>query len=569
MVLRNVHDQSFKGRTLLTWSLVITLGTLGTCGFHIPLFFSGFELFPGSRGDGRASVYLVEHWYQVLLGNGDLFSPGMFYPVKGSLAYMDTLVIQALPYSLLRLAGFDMFAALAVPVVLLNFLNYLTCFILLNRVLHFHAMASCVGAMFFAFNSPKINHPSHFNLQPALFLLVVVIFLIQFGRDAAALTQRKAFFLLSLAALFLNLQLATSLYAGWFFIFWSFLFLVLALAVPRTRFFVLGITRKFWPALIGGATVFFLALIPLLLIYLPVIRSVGLRPYGLVSKLIPEFWSLLLMGNGNYVWGRLSAALWRIYPLSSPEHNIGIGLVPSVAWVAVSIWAVWMVKKYGKERTILNKNQLEATNSEMKYLFLSLVILAACLFYLIGMKYWNDASPWRFVYLFFPGAKGFRTVARYVAFLSFPMAIVFAFVVHRGMEKIADQKDPGIRMCMVAAMFAIVAFGLLEQFGRTASFSKSAEIARLNRLAAKLPDNCSSFYVVAAPVRRPIKYEYQIDAMLVSVMRGVPTLNGYSGYVPRGWSLREVEAPDYEERVKKWINLHKLGGHICQLEIGE
>ena len=57
--------------------------------------------------------------------------------------------------------------------------------------------------------------------------------------------------------------------------------------------------------------------------------------------------------------------------------------------------------------------------------------------------------------------------------------------------------------------------------------------------------------------------------MLVSVMRGVPTLNGYSGHAPPGWSLREVEAPGYEENVRKWITLHNLDGRICQLEVGE
>jgi hypothetical protein len=46
----------------------------------------------------------------------------------------------------------------------------------------------------------------------------------------------------------------------------------------------------------------------------------------------------------------------------------------------------------------------------MNYLFLSLAILATRLFYIVGMKYWNDSSPWRFVYSVFPGAKGFRTV---------------------------------------------------------------------------------------------------------------------------------------------------------------
>jgi hypothetical protein len=140
---------------------------------------------------------------------------------------------------------------------------------------------------------------------------------------------------------------------------------------------------------------------------------------------------------------------------------------------------------------------------------------------------------------------------------------------HLVLQRISRQKNILLRRGLICALFMVGSFGLLEQFGRAAAFSKSAEMARLDKLAAKLPETCSSFYVVAAPVRRPVKYEYQIDAMLVSIMRGVPTLNGYSGHVPPRWSLREVEAPGYEENVKKWINLHHLDGHICQLEIGD
>lgn len=558
-----------KRQDLLTWLLALTIGALGTFQFHGALFSSGFDLFPGDRGDARTFVYIAEHWYQVLLGHGELLSPGMFYPVKGSLGYTDTLVAHALPYSLLRVAGFDMFSALAVPVVLVNFLNYVTCFILLNRVLHFNSIASCAGATFFAFNSPKLNHPGHFNIQPVLFLPLAVIFVIQFGRNAANLTQKKAFWLLALAGMFLDLQLLTALYPGWFFIFWSFLFLVLAFCLPATRFFILGIIRRFWPALTGSTIVFVFGLFPLLLAYLPAVQSVGWRPYGLVNSLTPEFWSLLIMGDGNYIWGRVSAAISRMHALSSTEHNIGIGLVPSLAWLAISVWAIWMVKKYARGHITLNKNRLEGTNSEMNYLFLSLAIIATSLFYIIGMKYWNDSSPWRFVYLYFPGAKGFRTVARYVTVLTLPMAIAFAFAVHGGMQKLSIQRNALIRMCLTVGMFAVIAFGLFEQLGGVPAFSKSAEIAWLNKLAARLPENCSSFYAVAGPVRRQAKYEYQIDAMLVSIMRRVPTLNGYSGHVPPGWSLREVEAPDYEDNVKQWINRHKIEGRICQLEIGE
>ena len=553
---------------LLTWSLALSLGALGTCLFHIALFSSGFELFPGDRGDARTFVYLAEHWYQVFSGHGDLLSPAMFHPVKGSLGYTDTFVVYALPYSLLRVAGVDMFSALMVPVVLLTFVNYLTCFILLNRVLNFNSVASCAGAMFFAFNSPQLNHPGHFNSQPVLFLPLVVIFVIEFGRNAVSLTQKRAFWLLSLAALCLDLQLLAALYPGWFFVFWSFLFLILSLSLPATRFVVLAMIRKFWPAFIGGSAVFLIGLLPLVLIYLPVARSVGPRPYPLVSRLIPEFWSLLIMGDRNYIWGRMSAALWRMHPLLSTEHNIGIGLVPSITWLAISIWAIWMITRDARKHIALNENPL-ATNSEANHLFLGVAILATNLFYLIGMKYWNDVSPWYYVYQFFPGARGFRTVARYVTVLTLPMAIAFAFVMEVVLRKIAAQEKTLLRRCLTCAVFVLVSFGLVEQFGRAAAFSKSAEMIRLDRLAAKLPDDCSSFYVVAAAVRRPVKYEYQIDAMLVSIMRGIPTLNGYSGSVPPGWSLREVEAPDYEENVRKWIRLHNLDGNVCRLEIGE
>ena len=197
------------------------------------------------------------------------------------------------------------------------------------------------------------------------------------------------------------------------------------------------------------------------------------------------------------------------------------------------------------------------------------MILATTLFYAIGMKYWNDSSPWRLVYLFVPGADGLRGVARYVMFLALPMAIAFAVVIHQGMQRISVQQNARARRSLTAAMFAVIAFGMFEQLGRAPSISKTTELARLNRLAAKLPDDCASFYVAADPGRRPIKYEYQIDAMLISIMRHVPTLNGYSGHVPPGWSLREVEASDYEERVAGWIATHNLMGPICRLEIGD
>ena len=536
---------------------------LGTAAWQRTLFASGFDRLPGDQGDARATVYLVEHWYQVFRGQAELLSPGMFYPVKGTIGYAETMFVHALPYSVLRLAGMDMFAALAVPLVLFNLLNYVACFFLLRRVLGLHALASAVGAMFFAFNSPRFNHPGHYGYQASFFLPLAMAFVIRFALGWTNLTQRRAFGLLAAAALSLTLQFVISPYQGWFFAFWSFLFLVFGFSFRSTRRVALEIVRRFRPALTGGALVLLVGLCPLLLIYLPVAASVGPRPYGLVRELIPEAWSLIQMGEGNYVWGSVSAALLRLHPLSSTELNVGIGLVPSLAWVALIVWGIRTIVRGTPGRNA------EVVTPEVRPLLLAALVLAATMFYAIGMKYWGGSSPWLLVYRLVPSANGFRAVARYVLVLALPMAIAFAVVVHLGMQKISAQPTALARWGLTTIMLVVLAFGVFEQFGHAPSFSRKAELARLRRLAAALHEGCEAFYAAASPVRRPIKYEYQIDAMLVSVMRRVPTLNGYSGHVPPGWSLREVEAPDYEERIAQWIARYHLSGPVCRLEIGE
>jgi hypothetical protein len=199
---------------------------------------------------------------------------------------------------------------------------------------------------------------------------------------------------------------------------------------------------------------------------------------------------------------------------------------------------------------------------------LALVILATTAFYAIGMRY-GDFSPWRLVYLTVPGADGLRGVARYVLLLALPMAIVFSVVIDRVMHRITSISSSAARYRLGVVAAAIVAFGLLEQFGAGSTVSRSAQLSRLERLASALPAHCSSFYAAPHPLRRPVKYEYQIDAMLISAMRRVPTLNGYSGHVPPGWALREVEAEDYEDRIARWIRRHRLAGPVCRLEIGD
>jgi len=562
-----------KGRKILTWLLALTTGALGTWQVYHFQFSSGFDLFPGPRGDTRLTAYLVEHWYQGLLGHADLLSPAMFYPVKGTIGFTDLYLAYVPVYSLLRVWGYDIFLALGLTVIFLSYLNFISCFVLLNKVLKFNALASCTGALFFAFNNPKLAQPDHLQLQPVFLLPIVVGLVLVFFLEAPSLTERKAFGLLALAALCLNLQLLTSFYIGWFFVFWCFLMLVVSSPFRRSRLFILGAVTEHWSAVIGGVVVVALGFVPFLVVYLPAVRSAGW--YGVLPQYIPEIKSFLLMADSNYIWEGLTASILK-NASAGPDwgRRIGVGLVPSVAWVAASLSGIWVIKKYAKIPASTNRTDMNDQSwNNIGYLFLGLMILATNLLYIIGLQY-RGHSLWNYVYLFFPGARGIRAVARYVIVLALPMAIAFAFAVQYGMQGIARRKSGVVRVFLAAAMLILITFGLFEQLNSSDGqyYSISAENARLEKLAVKLPENCSAFYVAAAAPGNNNQEDfrdqnYMHDAMLVSIRRHVPTLNGRSGKNPPNWSLRNVRAPEYEENVRQWIKRHKVEGNVCRLEI--
>jgi hypothetical protein len=543
----------------LTWLIAVGVGLLGTAFFHIQQLSSHFDTFPGDRGDARLVVYIMEHWFQVFRGAESWLSPGMFYPVHGTLGYADMMFGYGLFYSVLRSLGMGLFEAAEVTVIFLNFLNYFVCFVLLHKVLRFNLVAACAGAVFFAFNSPKLVQIGHVQLQPMLALPLVLIFVILFVKKQATLTQKSAFGLLAGAALALDLQLQTGFYAGWFLIFWSFLFLAAALLFSQTRLFIGTLVKRFWPALVATIPVFILGLIPFLIVYVPILTSTGGRPWDEALKLTPIPWSLLVMGEQNWLWGNLAATIQTTHPMH-PELQIAIGLIPSLVWIGITVLGAWLLFRAKRHR------------DNPTYLFLALLILATDIVYLIGMRYSGTFTPWEAVYYYFPGGRGIRAVARYVLLLALPMSIAFAFLIQLATQTITSIANRGRSVLAFFVLLLVVGFALAEQFGRRegySGFSIRNENSYLNQLAQGLPSGCDAFYVDVGPSALHPQFEYQVDAIFVSMMKRVPTINGYSGQLPADWRLWEVADPGYEQNARSWISLHRLNGNICRLVINE
>ena len=542
---------------ILHWFLIIAIGFLGLWQFHIPQFASNFDKFPGDRGDARLVAYLMEHWYRVFQGLASWRSPAMFYPVEGTVGYADLMLGYGIVYSGLRTVGLGIFEAAEFTIILFNFLNYFVCFVLLNKVLRFNLFASIAGAAFFAFNSPKLVQMGHLQLQPIMFLPLAMIGIVLLVQKRERLSQKQAFGLLALSVLSLALQLMTGFYPGWFFIFWSALFLLLTLLFTQTRNVVFDVVKRFWPSVIGGIALGFVALIPFVMAYLPVLRASVTRSYAETLVLIPVPLSFLMMGYRNYVWGGVSHAINSAHSLS-PELQIGIGLVPTIAWIALVVFAIRLA--------------IKTRTSKPKLLFLAQLIIATSLVYVLGMRYWNDFSPWQFIYSYVPGGQVVRAVARYALVLALPMGIAFAFLLHFLIQKISQQTNSTRRTVLFAGVIVLATFGLVEQFGSKEGFNGFSirdENQYLNGLAQSLPNDCSSFYVALKPPITHNEFEYQLDAMLVAFLKGVPTLNGYTGHLPPDWGLWGVDNPAYESNVKRWIDDRQIKGNVCRLFIAE
>ncbi len=82
-----------RRRQFLAWLLALAVGALALWLEHRRQFSSGFDLFPGPRGDTRLIAYLCEHGYQALRGKAEWLSPAMFFPAQGTLGYTDALLL--------------------------------------------------------------------------------------------------------------------------------------------------------------------------------------------------------------------------------------------------------------------------------------------------------------------------------------------------------------------------------------------------------------------------------------------------------------------------------------------
>ncbi len=527
-------ESAARRRRLVSATAAVALGVLGLIFLFHPMLRGGFDRLPGDLGDARFNHYLLEHTWLWLLRRADharFWDLPVFHPEHNVTAYSDTMLSSAPPYWAARVLSLD--AATAYQLWFLGWaaLNYAGGFLLLRRLAHAPAPAAAIGAFVLAYGGARAIHLTHAQLLPHAFSLACL------GALAVLIADRRPRpGVALLAGLAAAAQLWTGFYLGFFLVLGVLATLLAALTLRDTRGQVVAAARRNALGLLSAAVVSLAVLAPLVLHYARAAAALPMRPYEHTWAMIPTPDSWLRMGSASWIYGWLErpALLSQLGPY--PGVPIGAGWVTSFC-AAVGLWQ-------GRRRP-----------------WVRVVLVASAALLLVTLRL-GPLAPWRVVWELLPGASAARAVFRVALILLLPMALGVALFL-QGRKR---------RWVAVLCAAAIV----VEQGTSPPAYSVREAALRASWLAARVPAGCSSFFFVPMKSTEEAAYPalfYHVDAMAAQLVRGVPTVNGYSGQLPADYPLYEIVVrqpehhADVQQRLAQWAAQEGLAPpEVCVVE---
>lgn len=530
---------------------------------------SGFDLLLGNVGDARFNIVVQEHWKQVLDGSAQWLSPPYFFPQEGALGYSDALFLNAMPYSVLRLIGFDIFTSSQIVLFILVIFGWFGTVWFLRGCLKLNPFSAVIGAALFVFPNLAAVSTSHtqlLNVYLLPYLAVAVFFFLSDIKRSTFFGRASGVFL----AVFVPAIFYTSYYVGWFAVFFILLMSVVlcilnlrslgAWTVWKHIIWKRNNIKLFLPYCIIGAVCF----IPFLITYVPASVEFGSRAYQEVNSMLPSLIDYLNVGPDNWLWGKL---LYSISPAigSKPmahELNKGLTLFCFFAYGAALFF--YTKKLRGYSLSIRNgKYQIdvagrEPDNSEKLIILAALLSITIALAWLLMLKI-QGISLWWLIFKVIPGAGAIRAVYRFQYILCFPLAVVIAIASHQVLNYIRKNVQPHSKRCVYLSIWLFFCLAVIgEQFntGSIANFSKRRQRELLSAIPPP-PVQAKVFAVL--PVNNVLFYDTQISAMLVAQKYKLYTINGYSGQFPIGWDrILYCNMPEYMVFLIRWIKGNDL-----------
>src|SRR5262249_55381087 len=144
-----------------------------------------------------------------------------------------------------------------------------------------------------------------------------------------------------------------------------------------------------------------------------------------------------------------------------------------------------------------------------------------------------------------------------------------AFILAGGLFliRLRHRRDYRIGICVLFSLFMIS-----DHHADILGYKRPVQVfQRWVESPIDIDPRCGSFFVEPASGEYMSRSDhmwalYNVDAMFISLNHGLPTLNGYSAWFPKGWTLMNPPEPKYAERAHAWIDEHHLAD-VCGLDI--
>lgn len=496
---------------------------------HHEMLFTGLRLILGRYGDSTAGNFMLEfnhRWLMQQPGYQSFWDQPILYPQPNTTAYT-ALLLGATPlYSIWRWMGLEPDTAMQFWMFTVTAANFAAYYIFLRLALKRTIWASAVAALLFSSANVVRQQTVHQTLLQTIFLVAVVggLFLL-FSAPARSLSRLSVWVGLTLCSVGLAAQLYTDFYFTWFLVFGLTTLAPVVLLAPEFRRALLDFLRVWWLpvavlAIVGSGLV-----LPAVLRYYGIIKEFGPRPYAEVRLYLPDLSAWMTEGSGNLFYGWLNDRFHWDDHVGGSEMRNGLGFV---TWALVILGFI----RFRRHRGVL-------------------LVGLGCLFMMILMTAWPGGfSFWQWVYRYYPGAGAPRCVGRAGAFLVLGFGVGLAFA----LDWLTRRRGP-----LVAALAGLLVIG--EQFGTVASYEKLAWRYHATESAKYTLPECRSFFLSWQRDGATPELIHTI-AMWVNLYNRIPTLNSYTGLVPKGWTLLDPQVGGRYDRarvaadLRRWMELN-------------
>lgn len=500
----------------------------------------------GGRLDARLNNLIMEHWYKVFCGQEIYNNLSMFYPAENTISYTDMLLGSSIPYSILRVCGFNMFVSCNIVIIAVHLWGSICLYYLLRKVLGIQNYISFAGVTAFSFAQGYATRIAHTQMVALSYLPFILIFLILFIRHFEETKKRRIYLFIFLTSYVL---LA---YTGWY----SFYFSVVFGIVYMVSFLIYGfrcnkefilrifsVIKRYIYELFFWMVYAIVLMIPFLRIYLPTnaLQTYEDRSWNAVVWLSPEPIDIFNVGKDNLLLGKVIEALNIGTHRKKAEWEMCVGFS-----IALLISLSYLIVRYMKEHRLLRTDKKAVVSAKHILIGALIISIISCILLIQNS---GGVSLWLFAYFLLPGASSIRAVVRLYFILLLPMGILLSLL----LEQYRPKKYSVIKILIYILFLWISNIGI----GNIGGWDYNIDQKLISSISAP-PEQAEiiAFFDSGSDVQG--EQITQLDAWMIADYYGLKTVNGYSGMFPRDWKMEQLPTDEYLNALQQWKISQKI-----------